>query len=140
MCVFMLFATYSCTKSINCHCVVRSWQWIRKTKVCFLSPFASCHPELSVPKGLTVSHNACKKRIKRKTHFRLDFYIQSFVCSYWLLLSILFSDIKSISLCPICYSTSLAFFLHSFLRFLYPSSPETRPMYIEMYIFYQKFL
>lgn len=110
MCIFMLFGAYSCTKSINCHCAVRSWRWIRKTKGCFLSPSATCPPELSVPKGLTVSHNACKKHIKRKTHFRLDFYIQSFVCSYWLLVSILFSDIKSISLCRICYSTSLAFF------------------------------
>lgn len=91
---------------------------IRSTKGRFLSPFASYHPGLSVPEGLTVSHNACEKRIKRKTHFRLDFYIQSFVCSYWLLLSILFSDIKSVSLCQICYSTSLAF-----LSLLFSSFP-----------------
>jgi len=48
----------------------------------FSVAFASYHPGLSVPEGLTVSHNACEKCIKKKNSFPFRFLypiIRSFV-------------------------------------------------------------
>lgn len=91
--------------------------------------------ELLVPNDLTVSHNACEIIIKKKKLISVkifmsnpsfkacNIYIYKWVYS-WYLLS---TDIKSILLNRICYSTSLTLFFSYSLSFriFYPSSRET---------------
>lgn len=87
-------------------------------------------PGVIGPKGLTVSHNACEKRIKRKL-----ISVQIFISNHWTARIGCCYLFSSPILNPSRYARYViphrqSFFLCSFLRFLYPSSLETCPVYI----------